>query len=297
MELASFVPQTVKSHWLPFDEVRILPIGDIQYGAPCDIERLKRYIAWGNKQKVYYVGMGDYVDCASPSNRKILSSVRGSLYDSVRVMMDDQVGVYVEELLSILKPTKGRWLGLLRGHHTWEFEDGTTTESRIAERLKCPMLGDCAELILRFHKRHEFSGVRGRGSMTKNLTTKIWLHHGTGGGNTEGAAFNRLSQITRTMFANIYMMGHTHQKGVKPIPWIDFNLGSSGKVRSVGTTRYLVLSGSWLRAYDTNSQDARGYPAGSYVEKRMLNPIALGAPLIMLRPVWNARRVDINVSV
>jgi hypothetical protein len=300
VELLSFTPQTVKSHWLPMQEARVLPIGDIQFGSSTDVDRLQRYIEWGQKHQVYYVGMGDYVDCASPSNRKLLTGIRGSLYDSVRLMMDERVGQYVEEVWELLKPTKGRWLGLLRGHHTWEFEDGTSTESRLAERLKCPMLGDCAVMILRFRRPVgvNLTGSRKGGIQgAQNLDVKLWLHHGTGGGTTEGAALNRLSQITRTMFANVYIMAHTHQRAAKPIPWIDFKVGSSGSVRSTGTTRYLVLAGSWLKAYDAGSTNPRGEPAGSYVEQKMLNPLALGAPLIMMRPVWSERRVDVTVNV
>src|SRR3990167_5634263 len=59
MELVGYTPVTVKSHWLPVQETRLIPIGDIQYGASSDIERLKRYLDWGMKQKAYFVGMGD----------------------------------------------------------------------------------------------------------------------------------------------------------------------------------------------------------------------------------------------
>ena len=114
MELVSYQPSTVKSYWLPFEEARILPIGDIQYqpGEASDTRRLARYLSWGLEHKAMFLGMGDYVDVASPSNRKLLSAVRGSIYDSVRKMMDEKVGQQIDELCDILQDTRGKWNGL-----------------------------------------------------------------------------------------------------------------------------------------------------------------------------------------
>ncbi len=45
MEILSFKPATIRSYALPTQEVRILPVGDIQYGAPCDLQRLKKHVS------------------------------------------------------------------------------------------------------------------------------------------------------------------------------------------------------------------------------------------------------------
>ena len=299
MEIISAEPKVVKSYWLPMQEARIMPLGDIQYGAGfgaegSDVPRLKRYLSWGAEHDVRFVGMGDYVDVASPSNRRAMSELRGRLYDSVRRAIDEKVGQQVDELKDILRPSVGKWFGLLRGHHYWEFEDGTTTDSRLAEYLKCPLLGDCAVLILTFRRRS--------GGGIKRLQAKIWLHHGpsSGAAQLETAPLTRLEHVTKKFFANVYLVGHYHKKGVTVMPWIDF-AENRGAVRMVGTNRYLVSTGAFLRGYQHGSKGPDGRPAGGYAEKAMLGPTALGAPLVMLRPVFThdhtGDRIDVNVQV
>src|SRR3990172_5992539 len=101
MELISFEPKTVKSYFLPYKETRIIPIGDVQYGSTTDVERLRKYLSWGTKQNAYFLGMGDYLDVGSPSNRRVISSLRGSLYDSIRKGFDEKFGGPIDDLQSI----------------------------------------------------------------------------------------------------------------------------------------------------------------------------------------------------
>lgn len=247
------------------------------------------------ENKCYFLGMGDYIDVASPSNRKLIGQIRSGLYDSVRRMMDERVTDYVNALYEILEPSKGRWLGLLTGHHTWEFEDGTTTESILASRLQSAMLGDCAVVALKLGKRGEMSSNR------PGPVAYIWAHHGVGGGMTAGAALNKVAgSVVPYFFANVYLMAHQHRKAATAIPWIEYRFGPGGKVRTIATTRYIVATGSFLKAYEAGSRGAKGYPEGSYVEKRMLGPVSLGAPVISIRPVYQngtGTRIDVNVSV
>jgi len=95
MEIIQADPDTVKSYWLPFREVRIMPLGDIQYGAPIDMERLKKYLKWAKQHDVWFLGMGDYLDVASPSNRKEMGGVRPRIYDSIRKAIDEKIGQQV----------------------------------------------------------------------------------------------------------------------------------------------------------------------------------------------------------
>ncbi len=106
------------------------------------------------------------------------------------------------------------------------------------------------------------------------------------------SALTRLEHMTKTFFADVYLMGHQSKLGVTKVPWITQN-GS----RTNGINRYIVATGGFMEGYQVGSKDAFGEPAGSYVEKKMLVPVALGAPLIMLRPVFSESRVDINVSI
>ena len=89
MELANV--ETLAGRKLPFRETVIIPIGDLQLHldseggtGPCDFDRFKEVIEWGVENDAYYIGMGDFVDFASPSNRaKMQASIAGGdFYDS-----------------------------------------------------------------------------------------------------------------------------------------------------------------------------------------------------------------------
>jgi len=296
VELYEFAPKTAASILLPDQEVILCPIGDIQLGSPgCEVDRLKAHIAWAEglrKQgkSVYYLGMGDYIDADSPSNRKRIKALWGDMYDSTRASIIKGREVYLEEVKKILAPTVGHWIGLLSGHHIAEFEDGTNGDSRLAQFLKTKYLGSSTMLHLRF---------RG-GNLNRGVTCKIWAHHGEGSGQSITAPINKVMQrAVPYWFANLYLIGHYHSKATQPIPWIESTTGPGGEVKLKGTTRYIVSTGGWLAGYAENSKGAFGLPEGNYIEKAMLAPHTLGAPVIFIRPKRTSSevRIDLNVSV
>lgn len=286
MEIKQFYPETDQSLTLPMEEIKLMPIGDIQYGAQgCDVDRLKRHIKWGVEQGCYFVGLGDYIDLMSPSNRR--KYAEAGFYDVVKEAMVDYVGKKERELEKILAPTRGRWFGLIKGHHMFDFEDGTTSVSRLANFLDCPELGDCAFITLNL--------VDEKG---KICPVKLWLHHGKGGGVTPGAPLNTLMHVAARFFAHVYLMGHTHTKVTTSIPFVD-HVFKNGKPKFQSVNRYLVSTGGFLKGYDEGTKDLGGHPAGSYIEAGMLAPVALGGTLIYIRPRFRngAPCPDITVSV
>lgn len=289
MEIEIVRPKLVDSDTLPMKEVRILPVGDIQYGGATDLDRLERYLDWGLKQKAYFIGMGDYIDTVSPSNRALLLSVKNSLYDTANITISKAFGKMGEEMEDIFKKTEGRWLGMVRGHHWWPFADGTSSDLRLAKTLGCKFLGDNGILAVEMEEPKTKQTVYGQ----------IWVHHGQGSGVTEGAALNKLGHVSKTFFAHIYMMGHFHRKSATAVPWIEYEF-IDGKMYEHNINRYLVTTGGFLKGYDLGSVDEAGYPAGGYIEKKMLTPVSLGGTLIQMRPALRSdgrARVDINVSV
>lgn len=282
MEIITVEPTMVTAHALPLEEVRILPIGDIQYGASgCDVDRLERHIQWGVENDCYYIGMGDYLDVASPSNRAKIKAA--GFYDSVVEAMDAKMAAETEKVREILAPTQGRWLGLVRGHHYWEFSDGTTTDTRLADYLGCDFLGDVGVILVKMGKS----------------TATLWVTHGKGSGTTPGAPLNFLAQIAQRFAADVYLAGHRHTKVTAPIPLFSFDLDGKGKPRFHSQNRYLVSTGGFLKGYEEGSTDLNGLPAGNYIEQGLLSPVTLGGPLVKIRPrLRNGRHgVDINVEV
>jgi hypothetical protein len=268
-------------------EVRILPIGDIHFGADgCDLDRLRRHLRWGVKNDCYFLGMGDYLDVASPSNRKAIKSISGDLYDSVREMMDEKMAESTDSLARILAPTKGRWLGLVSGHHLWEFEDGSTTDTRLASKLETAYMGDGAAMaILHFVYKGHIHGY-----------AKIWYHHGVGFGRTPTGRLNRLIGISQTFFAHIYLAGHSHAKVHDREPWIDVGMTPQGNIRWESTNRIRATTGGFLKGYEVGTKNAHGYPAASYVEKGAMPPTALGGVLLYIRPRAKEGRIEIDLG-
>src|SRR3990172_2493341 len=247
-----------KSVTLVTKEVRLLPIGDIQFGAPgCDIDRLERHIAWGMEQDCYFVGMGDYLDVMSPSNRRKWAEVNAALYDSVRLAFDEKMASEEEKLERIVAPTKGRWFGLISGHHYYPFLDGTTSVSRLAAFLDCPELGDCATVTLKLKERKN----------GPSCPIIIWLHHGAGSSQMAGGMLNKIEHVSKRTFAHVYLMGHQHAKPVVPIPFVETTVDDEGNPVQHSVNRYLVGTGGFLKGYEMGTKDPMGHPAGSYIEK------------------------------
>ena len=289
MEIKEVVPTVAASKLFNGkQEVRIVPIADIQYGAQgCDVDLLRRKVKWAMGEGAYFLGLGDYTDVASPGQRKQLSQV--NLYDSTREFMDDQADRHIKGLMGILGPTKGRWLGMLRGHHYWPFADGTTSDTRLANALGTTFLGDCAAILLRFNNIRTTQG--------SSITAKIWCHHGVGSGLTAGAALNRLEHIIKVFSADAYLMAHQHRLAATKIPWIDYDTTSAGDIRWNTRERVLAAVGSFLKGYELGSVDPAGNPAGGYVEKKMLTPTALGCTMLLVRPriLRGYARVEVDI--
>ena len=64
----------------------------------------------------------------------------------------------------------------------------------------------------------------------------------------------------------------------------------------------MVGTGGFTKGYAQGRLNLAGRPEGSYIEKGMLSPVALGTTLIKVRPVFGSSdgtvsRIDHNVEV
>lgn len=286
MELSEIRVETVASATLPWQEAIIMPIGDVQYGAQgCYVDKLKRDVEWGLKHNAYFLGMGEYIDIASPSNRAKIKSA--DLYDSVQDAIEEIINQKIDEFMRIVRGSEGKWLGLLEGHHYYEFRDGTTTDTKIAERLKAAFLGTCAFVRLIFPR--QTSGGR--------FACTIWCHHGVGAGSKASAPLNKLENIMPYFDADIYLIGHQHKKVGTPIDQMYMTRQKPYDLSY--KTKVIAGTGGYLRGYLKGNTQGRLYPRGCYVERGMRPPVALGCILIYVRPVHsgNTDRIDLNVAL
>lgn len=269
----------------------IAPLGDIQWaGDPTDLalDQLREHIERANGLGARYIGLGDYVDFMSPSNRD--SWRTGKFYDTARKVVEDKGKELTDDLLDkVLAPTRDRWIGLVSGHHYFALKDGRTTDTYLAEQLGAHFLGyDTAVIRLMFKDKSNRQSI------------DIWLAHGRGWGQAPMSPLTVLDRVSHYVDADVYVMGHQTKKcfasADRMVPL--FPTVKGGKPRLGHRTMHLVGAGGWTRGYKTD-----GNPRGTYVENAIMRPVTLGAPLIHIRPRWRqsqsaGRTVwDANITV
>ncbi len=264
------------SYEVPWKPITLAPLGDIQWaGRKAEIawEPLKRHIDKALARDAWFIGMGDYIDFMSPSNRQRLASA--NLYDTALNTVDDKALELVHTLYeALLKPTTGRWLGLLEGHHFSQLSTGSTTDQKLCELLKARFLGTAALVEIVF----VYSG-RPTGHAR---TFVVWAHHGFGGGRSAHAPILKLETLSAYWDADLFLMGHMTKRGYAPINRVRGHFRAKPP-RLEHREIHLVGTGGWLKGYAEHRRQGK-VPRGNYVEVSGMNPVALGAPLIRIEP-------------
>ncbi len=237
----------------------IAPIGDIQWSGeagPTAKDQLRRHIDTCLERDAYFVGLGDYIDMLSPSNRKRLQGA--GLYDTaMQVLWEKSKELSIEVYEKFLKPTTGRWLGLVHGHHFYE-NAGESSDECLCSLLKAPFLGTSAFL---HNATHDFT---------------VYLHHGTGGGVLPGSALNRPYHVaTGLQGADVYLFGHSTKLAAtrlsRPFPvWGKREADHRLEHRDV----FLLSCGGFSKSNVT------GRTWGDYAEQAGMTPSPLTAPII-----------------
>lgn len=256
--------------------IELVFFGDVHFKAPLHCrqtweEFLDKY---RDRKDCYFVGMGDYLDLISTSERSGMAAA--NLHESTAETLQDLYRSSIDQFADQINFMRGRLLCLLEGNHHVVFKDGTTTAQRIAqqlnrglpEELQAAYLGDAG--LFRLQCRRHSSGAA--------LSLVLALHHGAGGGGTLGAGINSVDKMSLAMEADIYAMGDNHQ----------LTAANSSKLymNSKGTIchRHIVLlrTGSFLRGYVQKK--------ASYIADKMLRPANLGAASVTL--TYQRRQID-----
>lgn len=192
------------------------------------------------KRNAVFLGMGDYGDGVSTSERIVLNNA--GLHDTTRTTIKDHYKGVTRTLINELSFMRGRCIGMIGGNHYYDFGDGTTTDHALAAALNTKFLGVCAFIRLSL----EFKGLRRR-----MVAMDIFAHHGKGGGGLPGSTFNTLEKMTTTAVADLYLMGHDHKKGCIPsTPRLELVTGGRGQLKVRERTPWLGRTGSFLKAYE-----------------------------------------------
>ena len=288
--------EAIKIH-LPEKKLKLAPIGDIQYGAQgCDVDKLKTHINYGVKRGWRFLGMGDYIDFMSPSNRARL--VQADVYDSSMSLIDEAAMRVTDELYNkSLKRSTNRWLGLLEGHHFKEFGDGSSTDHYLTQLLKSSFLGSSALV-------HVYLGDCPE-------PVRIWATHGSGASVSTAGKMVHMERAGFDFNADIYLEGHIHRKFGIPLDCLEavdaptiktvkneIRADDAENIRIVAKTKMLAFTGSFLRGWVQGSESGGGYARGSYAEQKVMRTIPTGGLLItveMVQEDWGWRP-DIFVS-
>lgn len=268
---------------LPKGPFTIAPVGDIQYGSQGCAEKLLRdHIDKAIANDWWLLGMGDYLDAMSPSNRKRMVAANTENYDSVRDLIDDAFQRKVSDLAQgPLAGTEGRWLGMVEGDHGWTLEDGQPCDALLAAKLKARFLGSSA--IVSVHQK----GV--------DRPLRIFVTHGRGSSVSATGKTLHLERLLNAFDVDIALMGHSHLKYAFPKERIKTVETKTGP-RLYASTKILGITGSFLKGYEEHTSSG-GWPAGSYVEKAAMSPVPLGGISINAEPVREEWGWEWNLSV
>lgn len=233
--------------------------GDVHRDASgCDVDRWQEFLKTAAKddpEKTYYMGLGDYHDLASAREQKHLS--KDSLHETTMETLDEKVEQNNRVFAKEISQMRNRLLGLIDGNHNWRFPNSVTASEDLANRMGCEHLGWLCHYTLKIRV----------GGKSHNLY--IVACHGRAGGKRAGASINQVEDI-KTIFpiADVYVMGHDHNRGAWPVDVL-YPLPTRNGVVIKQKRQFLCRSGSFLKGYEKNKS--------TYVTGRLLRPSDLGA--------------------
>ena len=239
----------------------LMPLGDFHFGVdgfPTD--HLMEHIEWGMSRGALFIGMGDYLDFMASSQQKIASSFRASTKD----LLDKAASEQAQAFIKMMRMTKGRWIGFVKGNHGYTYQDGTCCDQEIAAGLGGEYYGTSL-----------FARV-GCKDLPQGAAVTIFAHHGKSGGQLMGSHLNALERTLGWQQADITLMGHSHGKKADTSD----ELGITADGAYYHRTRFVGRTGGWLLGY--HKQDGKNQNAaasafnGSYVEEFALRPVSLG---------------------
>lgn len=255
-----FTTHVIDIPWRYGKPFTVIPFGDVHFGAPlhCASEWRRFCDRNRNRQDCVFLGMGDYTDLVSGSERGRIRMGKEGLHESTIATIEDLYRNTTDSLLDTISFMKGRCIGLLEGNHYGNFGDGTTTTQRMSQVLGAKYLGVISVVRLNFI----FGG-------TSKYCIDILAHHGKGGGQLAGTPFNQVGKMAEIAEADIYLMGHDHNRGCVTGQRI-FPVYDSRKNDLVMRERKVLYgrTGSFLKGYEPGRV--------SYIADKALKPANLG---------------------
>jgi len=236
---------------------------------------LRAHVAWIAKHPTAtWGGGGDYIDAIIHTDKRF----RASSVDK-RVIQDDIATAQVELFLDIFTPIASRCLYLAMGNHedVLQRNYGYSAYNAILRGIAAQGENRLADLALGWGGFVKFRIVweKETGAMT-GKTIMFYVHHGSINGRKKGAIGLRAEEVMQTYEADLYFMGHRHNRDIitKVV------VRSSGK-GSVLHRRICVWGGSYMHPYNPRID---GLPTPHYADAKQLPPEAPGCVPVLIMP-------------
>jgi hypothetical protein len=170
------------------------------------------------------------------------------------------------EFRDIIKPIARRVDCCLIGNHDrdWMKAENINFVNWMCAELKMPY-GDYENFI---RYKVKVKGAQNR----RNIDIVLW--HGDGGGRTSGSSFNKVHNpvdVYRT--PTVLAMGHVHRLGWLHEQWLEPN---EKELQMDDVDQYFVLTGGYQKGYVA--------PKSTYISRKMLPPVAIGAIRLEIQP-------------
>ena len=178
-------------------ELRIIPISDVHIGDKLTNYKLLKEVLETIKDtpNVYTILNGDLCNTA-------LKNSKSDVYSDELTPMEQ-----VLRLIELLEPIKDKILVIGTGNHEDRiFKDTNIDVIRLVARelgIEDRYADSWWYLFLRFGEKE--SGRKAP------MCYQITGYHGSGGGRKTGGKANRLEEMSQTVIADLYIMGHTHK--------------------------------------------------------------------------------------
>jgi predicted phosphodiesterase len=235
---------TVHSFNIPIkfaQETQIIIFGDVHWDSPNHAHgKWQEDLDYFRSQKnAYFIGMGDYLDSTSTTERECLGDINKKMHETFRNDIQALQQAKIEKFAKEISFMKGRLIGLVNGNHYFEFQSGINADQKLADLLNAKYLGVCSLIRLCFMVTPRWSN-----------TMDLFVHHGMGAARLVGGSLNRVIQMFEGVEADICIMGHDHKRAAVPSTprlYLDNTSHDGLKVRQRET--WAVRSGSYLAAY------------------------------------------------
>lgn len=234
----------------------------------------------------FWVGGGDYADYIGYDDGKRFDpdcvSEKLTVRDLGRLGKTSVQAVYEK-----LSPIKDKCLGLLFGNHEKHYQrhqKQAELHGWLCTEMGVPNLGYSCLFDLVFKRTKEDKPRRLATTLPSihTETFRVFCHHGSGFAVTPGGKLNRLIRFMDAFDADIYFVGHVHDKMGRR----QTRIGADAKCGTLVQKVCLgIISGGYLKTYEQETT--------SYGEQRGYSPTTLGAAWVTIEPNTRTLRAEI----